>query len=98
MRSPEGKDLWLGGVYRKVIENELIEQTHVWDEDRHETLLTVRFEDAGRGTRMTMRQTQFASVASRDGHRGGWTECFERLEKLLAAVAEPERPSAAPPQ
>jgi uncharacterized protein YndB with AHSA1/START domain len=85
MRSPEGKDLWLGGVYRKVVENELIEQTHIWDEDGHETIITVRFEDEGKKTRMTMRQTEFDSVASRDGHEGGWTECFERLEGLLAA-------------
>ena len=76
--------LWLGGVYRKVVENELIEQTHVWDEEGHQTILTVQFEDEGRKTRMTMRQTQFASVASRDGHRGGWMECLERLDALLA--------------
>ncbi len=85
-RSSDGKELWLGGVYRKVVENELIEQTHVWDEDGDETIVTVRFEDEGRKTRMTMRQTRFASVAQRDGHRGGWMECFERLEALLATL------------
>ena len=56
MRSSDGKELWLGGVYRKVVENELIEQTHVWDEDGDEKIVTVRFEDEGRKTRMTMRQ------------------------------------------
>jgi len=86
MRSSDGKELWLGGVYLEVVENELIEHTHVWDEDGDETIVTVRFEDEGRKTRMTMRQTRFASVAARDGHRGGWTECFERLEALLETL------------
>src|SRR5262249_9630168 len=44
MRSPTGDDLWLGGVYLRVVENELLEFTHAWDEDGHETIVTVRFE------------------------------------------------------
>ena len=86
MRSAGGKELWLGGVYRRVVTNELIEQTHVWDEDGHQTIITVRFEDEGRKTRMTMRQSGFATVASRDGHREGWTECFKRLEARFATL------------
>ena len=83
MRAPDGKELWVGGVYRRIIQDELIEHTHVWDEDGHQTLVSIRFEDEGQRTRMTLRQTGFTSAASRDGHRGGWTECFERLEARL---------------
>lgn len=86
MRSADGKELWLGGVYLRIVENELIEQTHVWDEDGHPTIITVRFEDEGQKTRMTMHQSGFATVASRDGHREGWTECFERLEARFATL------------
>lgn len=64
-----------GGVYRRIVQNALIEQTHVWDEDGVETLIVVRFEDEGK--------TGFDSVASRDGHQGGWTERFERLDTLM---------------
>ena len=86
MRSPEGNDLWLGGTYLKLIEDELIEQTHVWESEGRETVISVRFEDEGKKTRMTFRQTRFASVADRDGHRGGWTECFERLDGVLSQL------------
>jgi uncharacterized protein YndB with AHSA1/START domain len=88
MRSPEGKDLWLGGVYREVIENELLVFTHAWDDDDGKpgrgTLVTVAFEDEEGATRMTFRQSGFDSIADRDGHRGGWNESFERLAEVLS--------------
>ena len=47
--------------------------------------MTVTFvEEAGR-TRMTFRQVPFQSVEERDGHRGGWTSTFDRLEQHLAS-------------
>ena len=33
-----------------------------------------------------LRQTGFESVEDRDGHREGWSECFDRLEEQLAGV------------
>ena len=33
---------------------------------------------------MTFRQTPFQSVTERDGHNGGWTSTFDRLDELLA--------------
>ena len=36
---------------------------------------------------MRFTQTGFDSRAARDGHGGGWTECFERLDAYLAAEA-----------
>jgi uncharacterized protein YndB with AHSA1/START domain len=88
MRSPEGEDLWLGGVYREVIENELLVFTHAWDDDDgkpgRDTLVTVAFEDEEGATRMTFRQSGFESADDRDGHRGGWNESFERLAEVLS--------------
>ena len=47
--------------------------THVWDDENGkpgpETLVTVRFEDAGGRTKVTLEQTGFTSDADRDGHR-----------------------------
>jgi uncharacterized protein YndB with AHSA1/START domain len=88
MRSPQGEDLWLGGTYREVVPNELLTFTHAWDapdgNPGHETLVTVMLEDQGRRkTKMTFRQALFESVQQRDGHRGGWSECFDLLAVYL---------------
>jgi hypothetical protein len=32
---------------------------------------------------MTFRQEPFQSVAERDGHRGGWTSAFDRLDEQV---------------
>ena len=91
MQSPEGEDLWLGGVYREVVKNERLVMTHTWDEDAgrppHATLVTITFADhEGDKTLMTFRQENFRSVASREGHEGGWTEAFERLSEYVKDV------------
>ena len=90
MRAPDGKELWLGGVYREIVAGELLVMTHAWDEDggrTPETVVTVRFADEGRKTRLTIEQTGFDSVESRDGHQGGWSECLDILAEHLAAMA-----------
>ena len=87
MRSPAGHDLWLGGAYREIVENKRLVMTHAWEEDGtpgHETLVTVRFEALGRRTRVTLEQTGFDSAGARDGHLGGWSECFDLLAEHLA--------------
>ena len=90
MRSPEGEDLWLGGVYREVIENERLVFTHAWDgpdgRPGHETLVTVQLDDEGDKTRMTFRHALFDSEKERDGHLGGWNQCFDQLGVYLAAT------------
>ena len=89
MRSPAGENLWLGGTYREVVKNELLVFTHAWDgpdgKPGNETLVTVRLEDEDGKTRMTFRQAFFESVEQRNGHHGGWSECFDRLDAHLAA-------------
>jgi uncharacterized protein YndB with AHSA1/START domain len=88
MRKPDGTELWLGGVYREIVEPERLVFTHAWDDEHgnpgHETLVTVTFVERDGKTEMTFRQGMFESVESRDGHKGGWTECFDRLEELLS--------------
>jgi uncharacterized protein YndB with AHSA1/START domain len=37
-------------------------------------------------TRMTFRQSPFQSIEERDGHQGGWTSSFDRLEEYVAHV------------
>jgi uncharacterized protein YndB with AHSA1/START domain len=88
MRSPQGQDLWLGGVYREIVPPEKLVFTHAWTDAAgkpgHETLVTVTFAERNGKTEMTFRQATFTSVEDRDGHRGGWTECFDKLAEYVA--------------
>jgi len=91
MRGPDGTDHWLGGVYREIASPSRLVFTHSWlDEDgrpEHETLVTVTFEETPDGaTRMRFNQAFFPTESSRDGHRGGWSESFDKLDDLLAAL------------
>jgi uncharacterized protein YndB with AHSA1/START domain len=89
MRSPEGKEHRNGGTYREVVAPEKLVYTFAWEEDGkrgHETLVTIIFEEHGDKTKMTFRQGPFESVESRDGHRGGWSESFERLGAYLPTM------------
>ena len=89
MIAPDGEKFPCNGVYREIVPNERLVMTHGWLEDDGtrpwETVVTVRFEDAGPGrTKMTLEQSIFKSVESRDGHNKGWSECFDKLGELLA--------------
>lgn len=88
MRKPDGTELSLGGVYREIVEPQRLVFTHAWlDNDgkpEPETLVTITFADRGSKTEMKFRQSGFDSVESREGHEGGWKECFDKLEKLLS--------------
>lgn len=86
MVTPQGERLWLGGVYREVVKNRKLVFTHAWKGEDNETVVTVRFSDHPRGTKMLFEQTGFGSVGSQDGHKGGWIECFGRLKDHLATV------------
>ncbi len=90
MMAPDGTALWLGGVYREIVPLERLVMTHAWDDASgkpgHATVVTLTFEDLGNRTRVTLVQTGFDSDASRDGHRGGWSECFGLLAEHLAEV------------
>jgi uncharacterized protein YndB with AHSA1/START domain len=83
-------NLWLGGVYREIVEPERVVYTFAWDGDdgkpENEMLITLTFAEEGANkTKMTLRQTLFRSDEQRDGHRGGWNSAFDRLEEFLAS-------------
>jgi uncharacterized protein YndB with AHSA1/START domain len=87
-RDEDGAELWQGGILREAVPPERLVFSFAWNQEDghpgHETLVTVSFAEDGDGTRMTFRQAVFASVASRDGHGGGWSSAFERLNEFLA--------------
>ena len=88
-----GKELWQGGTFREVVAPERLVFTFAWEEDGErglETLVTVTFAAQDGKTLMTFRQVPFQSVEERDGHRGGWTSSFDRLDENL--TTQPARP------
>jgi uncharacterized protein YndB with AHSA1/START domain len=87
MISPDGKPYRQHGVVREVVPLERLSFTFIWDDNPDvEMLVTVTFKERGRKTEMTFRQTGLPSAASRDGHREGWTEAFDRLAALIATM------------
>lgn len=95
MCPPDGTPLWLSGVYREIIKDELLVFTHAWEDGQgrrdHETIVTVRFADHDGKTKVTLDQSGFDSDGSAEGHKGGWTECLERLADLLAELQTGKR-------
>ncbi|WEX07938.1 SRPBCC domain-containing protein [Chelativorans sp. AA-79] len=85
IRSPEGQDYWAHGIYREIVPPHHIVFNFMWEEeDAMDTLITVTFEEAEAGTRLTFHQSPFPTVESRDGHAEGWSECIDRLEVYIA--------------
>ena len=88
MRSPQGKEQWLQGVYREVVEPERLVFTCAWEDEAgragHETLATVTFAEEGGKTRLTFHQAVFEPVAERDSHQEGWSECLDSLAEHVA--------------
>jgi uncharacterized protein YndB with AHSA1/START domain len=90
LRSPEGTDHRVRGVYRELVGGERLVYTWAWVDAEgkpgHETLITVTFEDRGEKTLLTLRQSLFESVNARDMHQGGWNSAFDCLAEYLAAA------------
>ena len=90
MRSAEGTDHWLRGVYREIVEPERLVCTWAWEDAEgkpgHETLLTVTFAEHGAKTKLTLHQAVFETVTARNGHQEGWTSALDRLAEYLAKV------------
>jgi uncharacterized protein YndB with AHSA1/START domain len=90
MRSPEGADHWLRGVYREIVEPERLVFTYAWEDTQgnpgHETLVTVTFADHAGKTKLTLQQAVFESVTACEEHQSGWGSCLERLGDYLVKI------------
>src|SRR5215469_3587930 len=90
MRSPEGVDHWLQGMYREVAPPERLSFTHAWlgadGIPSPETLVMITFTGRGGGSELTLHQIGFRSVQTRDGHKLGWTSTLDRLAEYLKHI------------
>lgn len=86
IRSPEGKDNVMLGVYREIVPGQRIVMTFRWEDGAWDvdTLVTITFEDAPGGrTRFRFHQSPFKTVAARDSHIGGWSGLLDKLAIYL---------------
>jgi uncharacterized protein YndB with AHSA1/START domain len=86
MRSPEGTNHIVSGVYRKLEPPRLLSFTWAWTTDGkrgHETVVTVELHARGKTTEMVFTQETFETVDARDNHNKGWTSSFECLDDFF---------------
>ena len=88
MRSPEGEDHWLSGEYKVIDEPQRLVFTWLRENTDGsiwcDTLVELNFEGTADRTLFKMHQTGFASSEHRDEHRGGWSECLNRLAEYVS--------------
>jgi uncharacterized protein YndB with AHSA1/START domain len=88
MRTPVGEELWVGGVYRQVRPPDRLVAT---TPGRIPTGLPVRKRSSRSPRRVRpadrdgLPPGRFDTVEAREGHGEGWAECFDKLERVLAA-------------
>jgi uncharacterized protein YndB with AHSA1/START domain len=90
MRSPEGKDHIVSGVYREITPPKRLVFTWAWEEEGkrgHETVVTIELTETPGGTRLELTQEGFESETARDRHGEGWSSCLDCLDEALAEGA-----------
>ena len=85
MRSPDGGEMRLVGVYREVDPPKKLVYTWSWEANPEmgETLVTVEFLERGRATEVVLRHEFFPADEVRDQHAQGWHGSLDKLEKIL---------------
>jgi uncharacterized protein YndB with AHSA1/START domain len=93
-------EMWQGGVLKESVPPEVLVYTYAWekrsavglpeDGNPHETTITVRLDEKDGKTTMHFHQEFFATAGERDGHNGGWSSGFEKLEALVKSLAAKE--------
>lgn len=85
MRSKDGEEHDVRGVYRKVVPNEQLVFTWAWQSTpERESLVTILIKAERDGALLTLTHEYFFDETARDNHNKGWTACLDALETYLA--------------
>ena len=85
MRSPDGEEHDVSGVYREVVPNEKLVFSWAWKSTpERQSQVTVLIKPDGDGTLLTLIHEQFFDEDARDRHQHGWTGSLEKLARFLA--------------
>ena len=83
----DGEEHDVSGVYREVQPHRRLVFTWAWKSTpERESLVTLSFRAAGRGTDFEMLHEQLFDIAARDRHAYGWTGSLAKLARLLHAA------------
>jgi uncharacterized protein YndB with AHSA1/START domain len=87
MQPPQGDAFHLTGEVREVDTPARLAFTFVWEEpdpDDVRTLVTLSFREQDNATEVALVHGTFKTEARRELHHRGWTDAFNRLERLLS--------------
>jgi uncharacterized protein YndB with AHSA1/START domain len=90
MQPPEGDAFYLAGEFRDVDPPSRLAYTFAWedpDPDDVETEVTLTLRDLGGSTNVAFAQGPFKTEARQALHRDGWTDSFDKLERMISGNA-----------
>jgi uncharacterized protein YndB with AHSA1/START domain len=84
MRTADGQEHDVSGVYREVVPDEKLVFTWQWrSKPEWESLVTITLKRDGEGTILTLIHEQLPDEAEREGHRNGWSGALDKLAGLF---------------
>jgi uncharacterized protein YndB with AHSA1/START domain len=84
MRSPDGEEHRVGGVYTEIVPGHKLAFTWAWESTpERQSLVTIEIKAAAVGCELTLSHERFFDETARDRHRQGWIGCLERLRHCL---------------
>ena len=85
MRTQDGQEHDVSGVYREVVPDEKLVFTWAWaSTPERESIVTVLLKPDGEGTLLTLIHEEFFDDDTRDRHQNGWNGALDKMEKLFA--------------
>ena len=86
MKSPDGQEHDVRGVYREIQPNRKLVFSCSWERTHErESLVTIELRPIDTGTELTLTHEQFVDESERDHHRQGWDGCLDSLERFITA-------------
>ena len=85
MHKPDNSIARVTGAYKEIKRHSRLAFTWTWLDEIRETLVTLTFKPAGKGTDMTLQHTGFSNAERRDQHNFGWNGSLDKLAEALAA-------------
>jgi uncharacterized protein YndB with AHSA1/START domain len=87
MRDPAtGKEYGGGGRYTEIDPPRRLAFTWRWDDVDTRTLIELEFEERDGATTVRFRHSGLWSEEAVRSHHGGWTRCFDNLERALEEI------------
>jgi uncharacterized protein YndB with AHSA1/START domain len=84
MHAEGGETHRVGGVFQEIVPERKLVYTWAWESTpERESLVTVEFKSAGKGTELTLTHRRFFDRDARDRHNAGWQVCLDRLSRHL---------------